>query len=166
VLVLLTNDVSLRKLIPAELAKGFGFVHGKPANAFSPVAVTLDELDDDWRDGKLHLPLCSYRNEQLFGNPDAGQDMQFNFYQLIAHAAKTRRLAAGTIIGSGTVSNEDADRGYACILEKIIMEILTDGKAQTEFLHFGERVRIAMQNPAGENIFGSIEQQVTAYRRP
>ena len=160
VLVLLTNDVSLRKLIPAELAKGFGFIHGKPANAFSPVAVTLDELGEHWRDGKLHCPLCSYRNDQLFGNPDAGQDMQFNFHQLIAHAAKTRHLSAGTIIGSGTVSNEDAGRGYACVLEKILVEILTNGKAETEFLHFGERVRIEMLDHQGNNLFGSIEQKI------
>lgn len=164
-LVLLTNDVSLRKLIPAELAKGFGFIHGKPANAFSPVAVTPDELGNDWRNGKLHLPLCSYRNDLLFGQPNAGEDMQFNFYQLIAHAAKTRHLSPGTIIGSGTVSNEDAGRGYACILEQILMEILTGGKAETQFLHFGERVRIEMKNAVGQNIFGTIDQLITPYQK-
>jgi len=161
-LVMLVNDVSLRNLIPAELAKGFGFLQSKPASAFSPVAVTLDELGRDWRDGRLHHPLLVHWNGQKFGAPDAGSDMAFNFPELIAHAAKTRSLAAGSIIGSGTVSNQDRSVGSACIAERRMYEHLDKGAPQTPFLKFGDRVRIEMLDQGGRSIFGAIEQDVRA----
>jgi fumarylacetoacetate (FAA) hydrolase len=161
-LVMLVNDVSLRNLIPNELAKGFGFFQSKPASAFSPVAVTLDELGGHWRDGKLHRPLLIQLNGKQFGAPDAGTDMAFNFPQLIAHAAKTRSLAAGSIIGSGTVSNQDSSVGSACIAERRMREQLDMGASQTPFLKFGDRVRIEMLDQGGRSIFGAIEQDVRA----
>ncbi|HFE39270.1 MAG TPA: FAA hydrolase family protein [Gammaproteobacteria bacterium] len=160
-LVMLVNDVSLRNLIPAELKKGFGFLHGKPPSAFSPVAVTPAELGQYWRDSKLHLPLVTHYNKQKFGEPNAGIDMQFSFAKLIAHAAKTRPLSAGTIIGSGTVSNRDLDTGCSCLAEKRVLEIIAQGEAKTPFMRFGDKVHIEMKNDAGESIFGAIEQEVS-----
>ena len=177
-LVLLANDVSLRNLIPAELAKGFGFVQSKPATAFSPVAVTPDELGTAWRGGRLHRPLVTHLNGALFGHPDAGVDMTFHFGELIAHLAKTRELAAGSIIGSGTVSNREVDAqgvagpgrpaaaggiGYSCIAEQRTVETLLQGAPVTPFLRFGDRVRIEMTGEDGQSIFGAIDQRV---RRP
>jgi fumarylacetoacetate (FAA) hydrolase len=163
-LILLINDISLRNLIPAELAKGFGFLQGKPACAFSPVAVTPDELGVSWVNSKLHLPLIVHWNEHLFGQANAGIDMQFNFAQLITHAAKTRNLMAGTVIGSGTVSNNDLTKGLSCIIEKRVVEIIATGKATTEFMHFGDTVRIEMLNNQGQSLFGAIEQKVQPCR--
>ncbi len=173
-LVMLVNDVSLRNLIPNELAKGFGFFQSKPSSAFSPVAVTPDELGAAWRGGKLHRPLRAHLNGELFGRPEAGTDMTFDFGRLIAHAARTRPLAAGTIIGSGTVSNKDVDggpgkpvvqggAGYACIAEQRTVETLLSGAAKTPFLKFGDRVRIEMLDNEGASIFGAIEQEVVRY---
>ncbi|MSR15207.1 MAG: FAA hydrolase family protein [Gammaproteobacteria bacterium] len=159
-LLMLVNDVSLRNIIPNELAKGFGFYQGKPATAFSPVAVTPDELGAAWVDGKVHLRLSSYLNGALFGQPACGVDMTFSFYDLIAHATKTRRLGAGTILGSGTVSNYDRSQGSACIAERRMLETLADGAPKTPFLKFGDRVRIEMRDPSGKSIFGAIDQQV------
>ncbi|HYD71654.1 MAG TPA: fumarylacetoacetate hydrolase family protein [Candidatus Binatia bacterium] len=170
-LVMLVNDVSLRNLIPAELEKGFGFFQSKPASAFSPVAVTPDALGDAWRDGKLHLPIHVSLNGRFFGAADAGQDMTFDFGALIAHAAKTRDLAAGTIIGSGTVSNRDADggpgkpvgeggRGYSCIAEQRMIETIQSGKPATPFLKHGDRVEIEMFDAKRHSIFGRIDQVV------
>ena len=170
-LIMLVNDVSLRGLIPGELAKGFGFLQSKPASAFSPVAVTPDELGAAWDGKRLHLPLHSTLNGALFGCPDAGTDMTFDFPTLIAHAAKTRALCAGTIIGSGTVSNRDADggpgklvseggRGYSCIAERRMVETIATGAAVTPFLRKGDRVRIEMLDAAGASIFGAIDQVV------
>jgi fumarylacetoacetate (FAA) hydrolase len=159
-LVMLVNDWSLRNLIPAELAKGFGFYQSKPATAFSPVAVTPDELGDAWRDCKLHRPLETAINGVPFGRPDAGVDMTFDFAQLVAHCAKTRNLRAGTIVGSGTVSNVDRSSGSACIAERRMLELLETGAAQTPFLSFGDRVRIEMRDAAGRSLFGAIDQQV------
>jgi len=172
-LVLLVNDVSLRNLIPGELAKGFGFFQSKPSSAFSPVAVTPDELGDAWRDARVHLPLLSFLNDQPFGKPDAGVDMTFDFGRLIAHAAKTRPLGAGTLIGSGTVSNKldggpgkpiaDGGLGYSCIAEIRMIETINDGKPATSFMRFGDRIRIAMQDASGRSIFGEIDQVVSKY---
>jgi len=159
-LLMLANDWSLRNLIPGELAKGFGFYQSKPATAFSPVAVTPDELGEAWRDGKLHLPLVSHINGERFGAPDAGVDMTFSFPQLIAHAARTRRLGAGAIVGSGTVSNYDRSRGSSCLAERRMLEQLAQGKPQTAFLRHGDRVRIEMFDAAGASIFGAIDQRV------
>lgn len=159
-LLMLVNDVSLRNLIPGELGKGFGFFHSKPPTAFSPVAVTPDELGSAWKDGQVHLPLRSYRNGTLVGSPNAGVDMTFSFPQLVAHAAHTRPLSAGTIIGSGTVSNLDRSAGSSCLAEKRMLEILADGSASTPFLRFGERVRIEMLDTDGLSIFGAIDQEV------
>jgi len=159
-LVMLVNDWSLRNLIPAELAKGFGFYQSKPATAFSPVAVTPDELGPAWKDAKLQLPLTVHLNGELFGRPNAGDDMTFDFGQLIAHAAKTRRLGAGTIVGSGTVSNYDRSLGSSCLAERRMLETLARGKPVTPFLSFGDRVRIEMFDPAGRSIFGAIDQRV------
>ena len=159
-LAMLVNDVSLRNLIPNELAKGFGFFQSKPASAFSPVAVTPDELGNHWRDGKLHLPLLVHLNGKQFGAPDAGADMAFNFPQLIAHAAKTRALAAGSIIGSGTVSNRDPAAGSACLAERRMLEQIENGAPSTPFLKSGDRVRIEMKDEGGRSIFGAIEQDV------
>ncbi len=165
-LVMLVNDVSLRGLIPNELAKGFGFFHGKPATAFSPVAVTPETLGVAWRDGKLHRPLLSVLNGQPFGHPDAGVDMAFSFPQLVAHAATTRHLGAGTIIGSGTISNADRSVGSSCLAEKRMIETIESGKPETPFMAFGDRIRIEMQDKAGESIFGAIDQQVVRYEGP
>lgn len=159
-LVGLTNDVSLRNLIPGELAKGFGFFQSKPASAFSPVFVTPDELGDAWQDNKVHLPLISHINGELFGRPEAGHNMQFNFAQLVAHAAKTRPLGAGTIVGSGTVANDDESLGASCLAEKRVLEVIKEGAAKTPFLQFGDTVRIEMNDAQGESIFGAIEQTV------
>ncbi len=161
-LVMLVNDVSLRNLIPAELAKGFGFLHGKPPTAFSPVAVTPDELGNAWQANKVHLALNSYLNGEALGNPDAGQDMQFDFARLIQHAAATRPLSAGSIIGSGTVSNADLGRGCSCLAEKRVLEIIDNGEASTLFLKHGDRVRIEMFDQDKRSIFGAIDQVVQA----
>ncbi|WP_405120967.1 fumarylacetoacetate hydrolase family protein [Pseudomonas leptonychotis] len=162
-LLMLVNDVSLRNLIPGELAKGFGFYQSKPSSSFSPVAITPDELGDTWRDGKVHRPLVSHINDVLFGQPDAGVDMTFNFPTLVAHAAKTRPLGSGTIIGSGTVSNYDRSAGSSCLAEKRMLEIIESGEAKTPFLKFGDRVRIEMFDAAGHSLFGKIDQLVEPY---
>jgi fumarylacetoacetate (FAA) hydrolase len=170
-LVMLANDVSLRNLIPTELAKGFGFFQSKPASAFSPVAVTPDELGEAWDGNKAHLPLCVDLNGKPFGRANAGVGMTFDFPTLIAHAAKTRPLAAGTIIGSGTVSNKDKNGdpgrpisegglGYSCIAEIRMIETINSGKPSTPFLRFGDIVRIEMKDSRGHSIFGAIEQEV------
>jgi fumarylacetoacetate (FAA) hydrolase len=159
-LLMLVNDWSLRNLIPGELAKGFGFYQSKPATAFSPVAVSPDELGRAWDGGRVHLPLVSHVNSQWFGHPNAGVDMTFDFGQLIAHVAKTRRLGAGTIVGSGTVSNYDRSLGSACLAEKRMLEQIADGAPRTPFLRFGDRVRIEMLDAAGHSIFGAIDQKV------
>jgi fumarylacetoacetate (FAA) hydrolase len=176
-LLMLVNDVSLRNLIPGELAKGFGFFQSKPSSAFSPVAVTPDELGIAWHDGKVHLPLLTHLNGKPFGRPDAGVDMTFDFGQLVAHAARTRPLAAGTIIGSGTVSNKDKDggpgrpvadggTGYSCIAEQRTVETILTGSAKTPFMKFGDRVRIEMLDTNGSSLFGAIEQDVVRYQKP
>jgi fumarylacetoacetate (FAA) hydrolase len=165
-LLMLVNDVSLRNLIPAELAKGFGFFHAKPATAFSPVAVTPDELGEAWSDGKVHLPLAVDWNGERFGAPNAGEDMTFSFPQLIAHAAKTRTLGAGTIVGSGTVSNKDSSRGSCCIAERRTLEQLEHGAPRTAFLKFGDRVHIEMLGSDGRSIFGAIDHDVVHYHAP
>lgn len=169
-LVMLVNDVTLRGLTASELAKGFGFFQSKPSSAFSPVAVTPDELGDAWDGGKLHLPLHADLNGKPFGRANAGIDMTFDFTQLIAHAAKTRPLAAGTIIGSGTVSNKldggpgkpvaEGGAGYSCIAELRMIETIRDGKPSTPFMRFGDTVRIEMKDKTGHSIFGAIEQTV------
>jgi fumarylacetoacetate (FAA) hydrolase len=159
-LVMLVNDWSLRNLIPGELAKGFGFYQSKPATAFSPVAVTPDELGAAWHDCKLHLPLHSAINGTPFGRPEAGEDMTFDFSQLIEHCARTRNLRAGTIVGSGTVSNYDRSRGSACIAERRMLEQLDGGSATTPFLAYGDQVRIEMFDARGRSLFGAIEQRV------
>ena len=174
-LVLLVNDVSLRNLIPGELAKGFGFFQSKAASAFSPVAVTPDELGRHWQDSKLALPLVVSLNARPFGKPNAGADMTFNFAQLVAHAAKTRELAAGSIVGSGTVSNkqgnlhgssiENGGVGYCCLAEVRMYESIELGAPQTGFLKFGDRVRIEMFDENGASIFGAIEQSVIPYEK-
>lgn len=162
-LLMLVNDVSLRNLIPGELGKGFGFYQSKPSSSFSPVAVTPDELGDSWRDGRVHRPLVSHINGALFGQPDAGTDMTFDFPTLIAHAARTRPLGSGTIIGSGTVSNYDRSAGSSCLAEKRMLEVIEHGEAKTPFLKLGDRVRIEMFDAAGASIFGAIDQQVEGY---
>jgi len=174
-LIVLVNDVSLRNLIPAELAKGFGFFQSKPSSTLSPVAVTPDELGEAWDGGKLHLPLLTSLNGKPFGKPNAGVDMTFDFPTLIAHAAKTRPLGAGAIIGSGTVSNKDRDGGpgkpiadgglgYSCLAELRTVETILHGEARTPFLRFGDTVRVEMKDKQGHSIFGAIEQEVKAYR--
>ncbi|BBL26342.1 MULTISPECIES: fumarylacetoacetate hydrolase family protein [Comamonas] len=171
-LVMLANDVSLRNLIPNELAKGFGFFQAKPATAFSPVAVTLDELGDSWKNGRLHLTLQSTWNGRKVGMCDAGEDMTFHFGQLIAHICKTRNVRAGSIIGSGTVSNPGVEtgkgkakrmewpKGYSCIAEKRCIETIQDGAPQTEFMKFGDTIRIEMKGKDGASLFGAIDQNV------
>ncbi len=159
-LLMLVNDVSLRNLVPEELAKGFGFLQSKPASAFSPVAVTPDELDDAWKGGKVHLPLRSTLNGKLVGQPHAGVDMVFNFPQLLAHLVKTRHARAGSIVGSGTVSNKDAKRGYSCIAEKRCLETIAGVAELTPFMQFGDTIRIEMLNADGKSVFGAIEQAV------
>ena len=173
-LIMIVNDVSLRGLIPGELAKGFGFFQSKPSSAFSPVAVTPDELGDAWHDNKLHLPLLSELNGEAFGKPDAGIDMTFDFAELIAHAAKTRPLGAGTIIGSGTVSNKlndgpgkpivDGGVGYSCLAELRMIETIQNCGPHTLFMQFGDRIKIEMLDSTGNTIFGSIDQAVVQYR--
>ena len=165
-LLMLVNDVSLRNLIPKELEKGFGFFQSKPATAFSPVAVTPDELGGHWRDGKVHLPLLVDLNGTRLGSPSAGVDMTFSFPQLIAHVAKTRELEAGSIIGSGTVSNADRKSGSACLAEVRMLETIASGKPETPFMRFGDRVRIEMKLPDGSSIFGAIDAQVRKYEGP
>jgi fumarylacetoacetate (FAA) hydrolase len=174
-LIMLVNDVSLRGLIPGELAKGFGFFQSKPSSAFSPCAVTPEELGDAWRDGAVHLPLIVNYNGAPFGRANAGVDLTFNFAQLIAHAAKSRPLSAGTIIGSGTVSNKlddgpgkpisDGGDGYSCIAEIRMIETIYDGAAKTPFMKFGDTVEIKMKDNAGKSIFGAIAQKVSKYER-
>jgi fumarylacetoacetate (FAA) hydrolase len=174
-LLMLANDVSLRNLIPSELAKGFGFFQSKPSSAFSAVAITPDELGAFWRDAKVHLPLTTHLNSQPFGKANAGIDMTFDFGQLIAHAARTRPLIAGTIIGSGTISNKGVDggpgrpvaeggAGYSCIAEQRTVETLLTGTAKTPFMKFGDRVRIEMLDGDGNSLFGAIEQDVVRYQ--
>lgn len=175
-LVMLVNDVSMRGLIPAELAKGFGFLQSKPASAFSPVAVTPDELGNAWQDNKLHLPLLVNLNQQPFGKPNAGVDMTFNFAQLVAHLAKTRTVGAGTIVGSGTVSNkqgnlwgssiENGGVGYCCLAEVRMYETIEHGKPQTPFMQPGDVIRIEMQDTEGHSIFGVIENKVELFTPP
>jgi fumarylacetoacetate (FAA) hydrolase len=172
-LIMLVNDVSLRNLIPGELAKGFGFFQSKPSSAFSPVAVTPAELGDAWRVAKVHLPLLSYLNDAAFGMPEAAVDMTFDFGQLVAHAAKSRPLGAGTLIGSGTVSNklddgpgkpiEEGGVGYSCIAEVRTIETINNGKPSTSFMQFGDRIRIEMNDASGQSIFGTIDQTVEKY---
>ena len=169
-LLMLVNDVSLRGLIPGELAKGFGFYQSKPASSFAPVAVTPDELGDSWFDSKVHLPLLTHYNNELFGKPNAGVDMTFSFNELVAHAARTRNLGAGTIIGSGTVSNKQGTDhgsaivhggvGYSCIAEVRMIETIRDGQPSTAFMSHGDTVRIEMADNNGASIFGAIEQRV------
>lgn len=169
-LVVLVNDVTLRGLVAAELSKGFGFFQSKPASAFSPLAVTPDELGPHWRDGRLHLPLLTHLNGALFGRPNAGVDMTFDFGRLIAHVARTRDLVAGTIVGSGTVSNQEGGGpgrpaaaggvGYSCIAEQRTVETLLTGAPVTPFLRFGDRVRMEMLDPSGRSLFGAIDQVV------
>ena len=163
-LIGLINDVSLRGLIPGELAKGFGFLQSKPRSALSPVLVTPDELGDAWRGDKLHLPMRTWLNDQWFGEAECGVDMQFSFAQLVAHVAKTRPLTAGTIVGSGTIANQDTSKGASCLAERRTVETLRDGKPSTPFLKFGDRLKIDIIDAAGASIFGSIEQQVEPYR--
>jgi len=162
-LLMLVNDVTLRNLIPNELAKGFGFFQSKPATAFSPVAVTPDELGDAWQDGKVHLPLLVDYNGAFYGKPNAGVEMQFSFPQLVAHVAKTRELVAGSIVGSGTVSNHDRSVGSCCLAEQRMIEIIDTGAAITPFMKVGDRVRIEMKDAAGLSIFGVIEQTVVKH---
>lgn len=172
-LIMLVNDVSLRGLIPAELAKGFGFFQSKPSSAFSPVAITPDELGDKWEDGKVHLPLLVTLNGEAFGKANAGIDMTFNFPQLVSHVAKTRPLGAGAVIGSGTVSNKqdtehgsaikDGGVGYSCLAEVRMIETINDGKPSTPFMKFGDTIRIEMNDDEGNSIFGVIEQTVEKY---
>jgi fumarylacetoacetate (FAA) hydrolase len=164
-LLMLVNDVSLRNLIPAELAKNFGFFQSKPASAFSPVAVTPDELDQAWSDGKAHLPLTVTYNGTRFGAPNAGVDMTFSFPQLIAHAAKTRAMVAGSVVGSGTVSNKSGDVGSACLAEKRTLETIAGGKPITPFMKFGDTILIEMFDREGKSIFGAIDQVVTKYEQ-
>ena len=165
-LIGLVNDVSLRNLIPGELAKGFGFLQSKPRSALSPVFVTPDELGDAWRGCKLHRPLVTHVNGEWFGAPEAGVDMQFDFSQLVAHAAKTRPLSAGTIVGSGTIANQDTSLGASCFAEKRTVEALQHGKPQTPFMSFGDRVRIEMFDAGGASIFGAIEQLIEHQAAP
>ena len=158
-LLLLVNDISLRNLIPAELQKGFGFFVSKPASAFSPFAVTPDELGDNWHDGRVHLPLTTKLNGELFGNPEAGDEMHFSFCDLIAHITKTRSFTAGTILGSGTVSNADPTRGSSCLQEKRMLEKIEHGEIKTPFLKPGDHLEIEMLDPTAHSIFGKIEQR-------
>lgn len=163
ILFLIVNDVSLRGLIPEELAQGFGFFQSKPSSAFGPFAVTEDELSGAWIEGRIHLPLSVKYNGEFFGNANAGA-MHFHFGQLIAHAARTRPLAAGTIIGSGTVSNEDTSKGSSCLQEKRMLEKINEGVIKTPFMKVGDTIRIEMLDNDGHNIFGTIEQKVAAYK--
>jgi len=161
-LVGLVNDVSLRGLIPAELAKGFGFLQSKPRSALSPVFATPDELGDVWREDKLHLPMRTWINGAWFGEAECGIDMQFSFAQLVAHAAKTRPLTAGTIVGSGTIANEDTGKGASCLAEQRTVETLRDGQPSTPFLKYGDVIRIDVTDGDGASIFGAIEQRIAS----
>ena len=163
-LITIINDVSLRNLIPNELSKQFGFYQSKPWTAFAPVVVTPDELEGDWVNGKLHLPLYSTLNNKLIGSPNAGVDMTFDFGQLVAHAAKTRSLMAGTVIGSGTVANQGSPNGSSCLAELRYLEIIKNGKASTPFMQFGDRIEIEMKDEEGKSIFGKINQVVREYK--
>ena len=165
-LIGLINDVSLRNLIPNELGKGFGFVVSKPRSALSPVLVTPDELGQCWAGGKVTLPLLTHYNGELFGQPDCGVDMQFSFARLVAHAATTRPLSAGCIVGSGTIANQDESVGASCLAEKRVLEIIANGEASTPFMSFGDTIRIEMLDREGRNIFGSIEQTIARYDGP
>ncbi|WP_417433506.1 fumarylacetoacetate hydrolase family protein [Kiloniella sp.] len=175
-LLMLVNDVSLRGLIPAELAKSFGFFQSKPSSAFSPVAVTPNELGPTWKNGKVHLPLLSTLNGKLFGKPEAGEDMTFDFPTIVSHAAKTRPLGAGTIVGSGTVSNkldggpgkhvQDGGVGYSCIAEVRMIETINTGAPQTSFMKFGDTIAIEMMDKEGHSIFGKIDQKIVEYSIP
>jgi fumarylacetoacetate (FAA) hydrolase len=158
--VMLCNDVSLRSLIPGELAKSFGFFNSKPSSAFSPFAITPDELGDAWQEGRLHLPLLTHYNGEKYGDPDAGPEMHFSFYEIIAHVAKTRSLSAGTIVGSGTISNEDRSRGSSCLAEKRMIEKIDTGEFKTPFMNYGDTVSIEMFSADGDSLFGRIEQTV------
>lgn len=159
-LLMIVNDVSLRNLIPGELAKGFGFYQSKPSTAFSPVAVTPDELGDDYHEGTFKLPLVTHLNGEVLGSPECGVDMTFNFLQLIEHVTRTRNLGAGAIIGSGTISNYDRSRGSSCLAEVRTLETIDQGKPKTPFMKYGDRVRIEMLNRSGASIFGAIDQEV------
>ncbi|MBX3125112.1 MAG: fumarylacetoacetate hydrolase family protein [Polyangiaceae bacterium] len=161
-LLMLANDITFRNLIPAELAKGFGFFTSKPATAFSPFAITPDELGDSYRDGRVHLRLRSTYNGQLVGDPDAGPEMHFSFFQLLEHIAKTRAYTAGTILGSGTVSNEDRARGISCLAERRMIETIENGKPTTPFMQSGDRIQIEMLDAAGVSLFGRIDQKVVS----
>lgn len=161
-LIVILNDVSLRNLIPAELEKGFGFFQSKPATGFSPVAVTPEELGSAWKDGRIHLPLVTHYNGKKFGDPNAGPEMHFSFFELIEHICKTRSYTAGTILGSGTVSNEDRARGSSCLAEKRMIEIIDTGTASTPFMKAGDTVEIEMFDGQGASIFGKINQKVTS----
>lgn len=158
-LLCMMNDVSLRNLIPRELKAGFGFFHGKPPSHFAPYAVTPDEIGDAWKDGRVHLKMQTWRNGEFHGDPDAGDEMFFGFHELIEHAAKTRPLPAGTVLGSGTVSNEDTARGASCIAEIRMLETIEHGAPKTEFMKFGEHVRIDVQQD-GRSVFGVIDQKI------
>ncbi|TAL85264.1 MAG: FAA hydrolase family protein [Rhodanobacter sp.] len=162
-LIGLVNDVSLRGLIPGELAKGFGFVQSKPRSALSPVLVTPDELGDAWRGDKLHLPMRTWLNDAWFGEAECGVDMQFSFAELVAHVARTRPLTAGTLVGSGTIANRDTSKGASCLAEQRTVETLRDGEPRTPFLKFGDRLRIDVTDAAGASIFGAIEQTVAPH---
>jgi fumarylacetoacetate (FAA) hydrolase len=164
-LVMLVNDISLRNLIPNELAKGFGFFQSKPSSAFSPVAITPDELGDAWDGKKLHYPLTTHLNDELLGEPNCGIDMTFDFPTIIAHAAKTRPLQAGCIIGSGTISNRERSKGSSCLAEKRMIEIIESGSPQTPFMQFNDQVRIEMFDSHGVSLFGAIDQKVVPYKK-
>jgi fumarylacetoacetate (FAA) hydrolase len=159
-LVGLLNDVSLRGLIPGELAKGFGFLQSKPRSALSPVLVTPDELGEAWQGDKLHLPMRTWLNGRWFGEAECGVDMQFSFAELVAHAAKTRPLTAGTLVGSGTIANQDTSKGASCLAEQRTVETLRDGQPSTPFLKYGDTLRIEVTGKDGASIFGAIEQRV------
>lgn len=164
-LLVLVNDVTLRNLIPAELGKGFGFVVSKPSSALSPFAVTPDELGEAWKNGRVHLPLKTWHNGKLFGDPEAGEEMHFGFHELVAHAAQTRPLTAGTVVGSGTVSNEDRSRGSSCIAEVRMLEKIESGEMRTPFMRFGDRVEIDLNDASGRSVFGRIVQNVVKASR-
>jgi len=162
-LICILNDVSLRNLIPAELAKGFGFLQSKPRTALSPFFVTPDELGKAWQDNKIHLPMRTWLNGEWFGEPNCGVDMQFDFAELIAHAAKTRPLCAGTVIGSGTIANQDISKGSTCLAEKRVLEVIDKGEASTPFMSFGDTVKIEVTDNDNHNIFGTIEQKIVKF---
>lgn len=156
-LLTLVNDVSLRNLIPQELGKGFGFLQSKPPSAYTAIAVTPDELGDSWQGSKVHLPLHVHLNGEVYGHPDCGKDMNFNFSELVAHAARSRSLSAGTLLGSGTISNRDEHSGSCCLAEKRMLEIIASGQPKTPFMKFGDRVRIEMFDHQDQSIFGAID---------